>query len=148
VPWLNVIGPRYASAPISSPATVRSSSIRKKIANWQLVLPGIAAQASGDEVLKTVAAFRNGCDVIQCGGESGKLLIAIAALVGIPLVHSNPVLSDIVEVDISGADLSSWFWRSPFGTELPARLNFIGDEHSIGCTIPVRLTFFPNSSES
>src|ERR1039458_2519845 len=102
-----------------------------KIANGSPVLARIAAEAGGDKIRKTVvAAFSYGSDVIQRGGEAGKLLVAVTALVGVPLVHFDAVLSDVVVVDISGVDFSLRFRHRPLRTELPTRLNFIGDQDS------------------
>ena len=83
---------------------------RKEIANGSFLLAGIAAEACGDKILKTVvAAFSYRSDVIQSGGKAGKLLLAITAPVGIPLVHFDAVLSDVVVVDISDFNFRPWF---------------------------------------
>lgn len=65
------------------PAPLLCSLLRKKIANGPLVLARIAAKASCHKILKTiVVAFSYRFDVIQRGRETGKLIFAIATLVG------------------------------------------------------------------
>ena len=126
------------------PAIVLHLLFRKKIANGSLVLAGIAAEACGDKILKTVvAAFSHRSDMVQRGGEAGKLLVAITALVGVPLIDFDAILSGVVVVDIGGVDFRLRLYRRSFRAELPARLNFIGDQDSVQRAVPVWFTFLP-----
>lgn len=120
----------------------------KKIAHGSFVLPRIATKASGDKIFKTIiAAFDNGHDVIQRGCEACKLLLAIAALVGIPLVHFDAVLPNVVKVDIGGGYFRLRFRCSPFSTKFPASLDFIRDQDSIRSPFPVGFTFLTDCTD-
>jgi len=95
------------------------------------VLPGVTVQTSRHQIAKAVVAtFCNGCDVIQSGGESGKLLLAIAAFVSVPLVYFDAVLANTVKVDIGVGNLSLRFRRRSFLAKFPTRMisrNFSSD---------------------
>jgi hypothetical protein len=115
------------------------SLFHKKIAYGPFLLPGIAAKASRNKILKTiVAAFRNRSDVIQRDGEPGKLLFAIAAPVGITFVHFDAVLANVVKVEIGGGNFRLRFHRRPFRAEFSTRLNFVGDQDTIQRPVSVR----------
>jgi hypothetical protein len=99
--------------------------LREKIANGSFVLPRIAAKASGHKVLETVvAALHYWRDMVQSGSESGKLLGAIVALIGVLLVHLNSVFPNVVVVDFGGGDFRYWFRRSALSAEGPADTAF------------------------